>query len=314
MWFNGASYIFRKNLQGDVVGICDGNGNLLGSYTYDAWGKILSIGPDTIFEENPFRYRGYYYDTETQLYYLQTRYYDPETGRFLNEGAYSYLKPETVNGLNLYAYCLNNPVMGGRAKRANSINTSSSAMKNCPYGFKGSNNVIIHSGSDSTSNVAIFTNKAIANKVWMTNASVSLVDNEFVTAVFGNISFTTTKQYNEPGVFYSFINIGSNNSIGVGFNWGWYGQNIYVSNNIGVGSDVQIGDFTLGGELSLAEGITVSAGISSGDTTNEISVNIGWITMLGLEVASIIASTPSPASPIAGGLVAFGFFIADIFI
>ncbi len=112
MWFNGANYIFRKNLQGDVVGICDSNGNLLGSYTYDAWGKILSSGSTTIFAENPFRFRGYYYDTETQLYYLQTRYYDPETGRFLNADAYSYLEPETVNGLNLYAYCLNNPVMG----------------------------------------------------------------------------------------------------------------------------------------------------------------------------------------------------------
>ena len=62
-------------------------------------------------EINPFRYRGYYYDVETDLYYLQSRYYDPETGRFLNSDAYSYLSPETLNGLNLYAYCGNNPVM-----------------------------------------------------------------------------------------------------------------------------------------------------------------------------------------------------------
>lgn len=60
---------------------------------------------------NPFRYRGYYYDTETGLYYLQTRYYDPEVGRFISQDSIEYADPETINGLNLYAYCGNNPVM-----------------------------------------------------------------------------------------------------------------------------------------------------------------------------------------------------------
>jgi RHS repeat-associated protein len=61
---------------------------------------------------NAFRYRGYYYDIETGLYYLESRYYDPETGRFLNSDSVEYLDPETLGGLNLYAYCNNNPVMG----------------------------------------------------------------------------------------------------------------------------------------------------------------------------------------------------------
>ena len=60
---------------------------------------------------NPFRYRSYYYDTETELYYLQTRYYDPELGRFISQDSIEYADPETINGLNLYAYCGNNPVM-----------------------------------------------------------------------------------------------------------------------------------------------------------------------------------------------------------
>ena len=59
---------------------------------------------------NPFRYRGYYYDSSIGLYYLNSRYYDPETGRFLNEDLVSYLEPETIGGINLYAYCLNDPV------------------------------------------------------------------------------------------------------------------------------------------------------------------------------------------------------------
>ena len=80
-------------------------------YKYDAWGNQLATGNSTLASINPFRYRSYYFDTETGLYYLQTRYYDPETGRFLNLGSLDYADPETINGLNLYAYCNNNPIL-----------------------------------------------------------------------------------------------------------------------------------------------------------------------------------------------------------
>jgi len=79
---------------------------------YDAWGNcrvLVDVGG--IAEVNPFRYRSYYFDEETGLYYLQTRYYDPEVGRFINADSIEYLDPETLGGLNLYAYCSNNPVM-----------------------------------------------------------------------------------------------------------------------------------------------------------------------------------------------------------
>ncbi len=82
-------------------------------YSYDAWGNCTvtkNVGGTA--EINPYRYRGYYYDEETGLYYLQARYYDPRTGRFLNADSVEYADPETLNGLNLYAYCGNNPVMG----------------------------------------------------------------------------------------------------------------------------------------------------------------------------------------------------------
>ena len=84
-------------------------------YKYDAWGnheaEVAAEGYVALAEINPFRYRGYYYDTETGLYYLNTRYYDPEVGRFISRDSIDYATPETINGLNLYAYCLNNPVM-----------------------------------------------------------------------------------------------------------------------------------------------------------------------------------------------------------
>ena len=89
-------------------------------YWYDAWGnqQVLDATGNAITDtanigiRNPFRYRSYYFDTETGFYYLQTRYYDPEVGRFLNIDSLDYADPETINGLNLYAYCGNNPVMG----------------------------------------------------------------------------------------------------------------------------------------------------------------------------------------------------------
>ena len=84
-------------------------------YKYDAWGKchttVVDSSATTIAELNPFRYRSYYLDTETNLYFLKTRYYDPEIGRFITIDDISYLDPESINGLNLYAYCGNNPVM-----------------------------------------------------------------------------------------------------------------------------------------------------------------------------------------------------------
>ena len=84
-------------------------------YTYDAWGntvtEVLDCNANAIAELNPFRYRGYYYDIETELYFLKSRYYDPELGRFMTVDDVSYLDPDTINGLNLYAYCGNNPVM-----------------------------------------------------------------------------------------------------------------------------------------------------------------------------------------------------------
>ena len=84
-------------------------------YKYDAWGdqeiELLDPKYEELAKANPFRYRSYYYDEETGLYYLKSRYYDPEVGRFITIDDISYLDPETINGLNLYAYCGNNPVM-----------------------------------------------------------------------------------------------------------------------------------------------------------------------------------------------------------
>ena len=102
---------YKYNLQGDVVGIYDATGNEVVTYTYDPWGKLLSAtGVDVLIDANPLLYRGYVYDKETGFYYCNSRYYDPETGRFINaDGELSDVGGDIL-GYNLFAYCFNNPV------------------------------------------------------------------------------------------------------------------------------------------------------------------------------------------------------------
>ena len=108
----GGVYHYRKDAQGNVIAIVNSSGGIEVEYAYDAWGNVQVSGTNVgLNNNNPFRYRGYFYDTETGLYYLKNRYYDPVTGRFISPDDLSYLDPDTVNGLNLYAYCGNNPVM-----------------------------------------------------------------------------------------------------------------------------------------------------------------------------------------------------------
>ena len=132
---NGVEYVYKKNIQNDIIGIYDTNGNQLVKYVYDAWGNhktfvlyqgnFVDISLENDYTDdnyqgkvqlatlNPFRYRSYYFDEETGLYYLNSRYYDPDLGRFINADKIDLLNEtkEVINGLNLYSYCLNNPIM-----------------------------------------------------------------------------------------------------------------------------------------------------------------------------------------------------------
>ena len=115
------TYYFAFNAQGDVIGIYEFSGRLMATYDYDEWGNctvnVLAAdnnghavdSPDHIAYANPFRYRGYFYDAETGFYYLNSRYYDPGTGRFVNADGFV----QTGQGIldkNMFAYCGNNPV------------------------------------------------------------------------------------------------------------------------------------------------------------------------------------------------------------
>ena len=113
--YNDEPYYFMKNLQGDVIAITDRGGLVVARYSYDAWG-VCTVEQDSAYcigGINPYRYRGYYYDSEIGMYYLQSRYYDPVVGRFVNADEAELLKVSANNdsilGDNLFSYCLNNP-------------------------------------------------------------------------------------------------------------------------------------------------------------------------------------------------------------
>ena len=127
--YQGATYLYRKDIQGNIIAVLNEYGTVQFTYEYDAWGNFTaydkngnvlstsgrtsptSAEPTKLCDKNPFKYRGYFYDWQTGLYYLQSRYYDPSTGRFISVDSFEYANPETIDGLNLYIYCGNNPVM-----------------------------------------------------------------------------------------------------------------------------------------------------------------------------------------------------------
>lgn len=140
--YNGTLYYYVKNLQGDIVKIINQTGDVVVSYEYDAFGKILSIKDNSGNEIardnntnigiiNPLRYRSYIYDNETGLYYLESRYYDPVTGRFINADSLCDTKTGSPLSVNMFAYCGNN-FLNYKDDSGHSGNEILTAPKTCP--------------------------------------------------------------------------------------------------------------------------------------------------------------------------------------
>ena len=110
--FNGNQYFYNKNIFGDIIGIFDSDWNEIVSYKYDSWGALVSIidnSNNNLGVINPFRYRSYYYDDESQLYYLNSRYYDPKLRRFIGPDSIIGTE-EKLLSFNSYQYSFNNPI------------------------------------------------------------------------------------------------------------------------------------------------------------------------------------------------------------
>ena len=107
---NNDRYYYLRDALNNILGIINQNGQIVVQYSYTSYGVCSVSGDTSLGIQNPFRYKGYYYDVETNLYYLLSRYYDPSCGRFISPDSIDYLDPTSINGLNLYCYCGNDPI------------------------------------------------------------------------------------------------------------------------------------------------------------------------------------------------------------
>ena len=172
--YNDEPYYFQKNLQGDIIGIVDKNAQTVARYSYDAWG-VCTVTQDTsecgIASINPFRYRGYFYDEEIGMYYLQSRYYDPETGRFVNaDESENCIDVSTILDHNAFAYVQNNPLVFSDNAGENRL---TDLWENVKKGTASAWNWIKKAGIKTGTSVGYFFKnivweKGIVNGVWDT--------------------------------------------------------------------------------------------------------------------------------------------------
>ena len=266
---NETVYLFRKNIFGDVTEIYDTNGALIGKYSYTAYGECsIDLQENSVVSINPIRYRSYYYDSETNLYYLKSRYYDPETGRFITIDDTSYIMPDEVNGLNLYAYCADNPVMN--------VDPNGTFLLGLVVGLVVGALV-----------VGVISDNIETNDVEMIHHTDSLIEDEVVETLIGNVSYTVTQSNEEEADIYSYTDVGNdgvNHGIGVKHK-DLYGVNIYTNEN-GVGINIQLfGKTEIGMEIG-KKGITLSKGTVKKTATGTASINIGWLS-LGIMLATM---------------------------
>ena len=292
---NGVEYTYKKNNQNDIIGIYDADGNQIVKYVYDAWGnhktfvlydsKFVDIslendynddnykGKVEIAELNPFRYRSYYLDEETGLYYLNSRYYDAELGRFINADNVKNLNKLAFNGLNLYSYCLNNPIM-----------------------FMDTSGALPFSISTLLRILSTKQNKNRKNSINLeVEESWSLFEGilKYLTI---NIEYTATVSVDSPSMFYSYYSYNSNKDVltkGIGMNLNdSLGISLYASSDISAGVQLQIDQFHFGASIGL-DGIGFNFGITIGETTHDININISYTT---IAAAAVVASLPIPGS------------------
>ena len=280
-------YYFQRNLQGDVVAIYDTNGALKAKYLYDAWGNCTISSETTSYDvanANPIRYRGYYYDDDTGLYYCNARYYSPKWRRFISPAYAQALSSTSVNGLNMYIYSDNNPVHIPQNYTLANAKIAANAVS------------IGHSTADTNASCGngIMKHSCIQwpkfEKVIMSHETIfTLVKNPSVARFWGNISYTLTTQFNSAEGVYSFVDSGVfmdetiKKGIGLNIN-NWYGMSVYWTSNIGFGFSWQFTPwYTTGWEWSVNEGFSFSWGAILNNETHEVSVNIGnGLVVLGL--------------------------------
>ena len=314
------TYYFDKNIKGDVIALYNSAGTKVASYIYDAWGNCTTktLVSNNFSTYNPIRYRGYYYDRETGLYYLNARYYKPAWCRFISPATTDALSPQSISGLNLYAYAGNNPIILSYPSVEKSIKpspiSSESNLINTPViKMPGvSKNVLsglfsIANTHKSTNN--IFRNLPRANFVKMSHVTESLIKDPVISKVIGNISYTQTWQMNDAAPVFSFIDIGNDGyNVGVGVNINnWIGYSVFATSAGGLGYTFQISPwFVFSSGWNRESGLSFGGGVIVDDITHELTISIGNGVLAALLVCAAISLIPVPGAKVAA---AFGTLI-----
>ena len=272
-------YYYIYNLQGDVIALADAStGKLAVTYTYDAWGKLVELKDTTansVGTLNPFRYRGYYYDTETSLYYLQTRYYDPDTGRFISaDGQLN----GSVLGYNMFTYCGNNPVN-----------------KSDPDGKLGQWISILSKGIQSgLKQLSHIIKQSVHNSVTRINKRVSATPPiEIPDIVKLEFSITSTSSVGEAEGTYVFTDTGSINASGVGVKYDNAGFEVSATAE-GTVSVTAYTPLALHAGLSCGhDGFGLNLGVDSTDENGDaisydIDIQTGWSGLLCVAIIPLV--------------------------
>ena len=266
--YNGNDYFYIKNAQNDVTAIADSTGEIVVNYNYDAWGEINSITgslASTIGELNPIRYRSYYFDSEINMYYLNSRYYSPDLCRFLNADGIV----QSGQGLldkNMFSYCGNDPI--------NRFDPSGNSwLSNKWNSFKSWLGSIFGAGSSTTATI-VKDEIAIIPDPWPITVKSETKTTETISK-HGNSK--------KPISVYSDYNANhpiKSSSAGLKFNIKDFSVKINLAiDNISISSSIENGNTTnsLGLKVNLSElklGVESSTSIKWDETTDTENVNI----------------------------------------
>lgn len=314
-----SEYYFRKNIFGDVIAVYNTAGAELVSYDYDAFGNFIVTETSNSDKKgllNPFRYRGYYWDSEFNLYYLKSRYYDPEIGRFISPDSVEYINPSEIFGLNLYAYCYNNPINFKKSNLiVNGITTTIPILKSSSVEIVASDMIFKQITKTFLPTKAkgfnLFGYGLRHSAGWSDSPTIA-------TGWFGRVgkSYYTTNTQGRAGVFHAFAG-----SVSDVMNWfdityfAGIGINIFdiigfefQFETVGIGAQVSIGNYSIGININLIGGTSITFGdtvdLGNGETHTvgvTVGINTGFLVAVMFWLfKTITTGDPSPIPGLVG--------------
>ena len=297
-------YLYIRDVLQNILGIIDINGNVVVKYDCDAFGKINNITgskASTIGKYNPFRYKGYYYDEESSMYYCKSRYYVPEWCRWLNVYTVKNILTTRLSQFNLFGVSYNDPI---------NVKIETNDNKSIFVDLTVND---IHHNTLNYSNQHNFELKSsiYTHSVMMSNSK------KLFGGFFGKIMFDVTYTHTtitnpSNSTIYSYSDFSKDGvSYGVGINITndiSFDTHINTA-NIGVGSSANLGNVSIGSEISIKEGISISVGINNENSSDTATVNVGWGS-IALSIGTALMLSPIPGGRIIGGLLSiFSFCI-----